>query len=74
MEIPAPNDPVGPVVPEQPTVPADPTPDVETPSIPDGAPVEQPDDPLPPQPVGPDVDTPEPGAPETDPPGFVPND
>ena len=58
-------DPVGPVVPETPTVPADPVPGPIAPDTPSGPDAPEPNDPLPPAPDGPDVPAPDPGAPET---------
>jgi hypothetical protein len=55
LEIPAPSDPVGPVVPETPTVPADPVPGPVAPDTPGGPDAPEPNDPLPPGPEGPDV-------------------
>src|SRR4051794_12571813 len=58
LEIPTPSDPVGPVVPDAPTVPADPVPGPEAPDTPSGPDTPPPDDPLPPAPDGPDVPPP----------------
>jgi hypothetical protein len=60
LEIPTPSDPVGPVVPETPTVPADPVPGPVAPDTPDGPDAPEPNDPLPPGPEGPDVPEPDP--------------
>jgi very-short-patch-repair endonuclease len=65
LEIPAPSDPVGPVVPDTPSVPADPVPGPEAPDVPTGPDAPEPNDPLPPEPDGPDVPQPDPGGPET---------
>jgi RNA polymerase sigma-B factor len=58
LEVRPPTEPPTPVVPDAPSVPADPTPSRETPDTPTGPDRPSPDDPLPPQPDGPDVPDP----------------
>ena len=52
LEIPAPQDPTGPIVPDTPTQPAVPEPGPAVPDLPDGPSAPEPDDPLPPDPTG----------------------
>ena len=59
LEIPSPQDPSGPIVPDTPTQPAVPDPGPAVPDMPDGPSAPEPDDPLPPDPDGPSVPSPD---------------
>ena len=62
LEIPAPQDPTGPIVPDARTEPAVAEPGPAVPDTPDGPAAPEPDDPMPPDPDGPSVPAPNEGA------------